>query len=64
MFPYSFGALINDKFLFVQPNPIHSQTLFSRAFGLFLWKGRMNATISQCEQQSYDFPSVQLRLSV
>lgn len=44
MFPYSFGALINDKFLFVQPNPIHSQTLFSRAFGLFLWKGRMNAS--------------------
>ena len=31
------------KFQFVQPNPIHSQTLLSRTFGLFLWKGRMNA---------------------
>ena len=32
-----------DQFQFVQPNPIHSQTLRNRAFGLFLWKGRMNA---------------------
>ena len=31
------------NFRFVQPNLIHSQTLLSRAFGLFLWKGRMNA---------------------
>ena len=34
-----------NKFQFVQPNLIHSQTLFSRAFGLFLWKGRMNAKL-------------------
>ena len=39
----------SNKFQFVQPNPIHSQTLRDRAFGLFLWKGRMNAKIPACQ---------------
>ena len=30
------------KFQFVQPNPIHSQTLLSRAFGLFLRNKSIN----------------------